>query len=147
MSGVGTPPPPPCGAPLGDSRGDVTPLGVSHPSPHHVGRLTTMRKPRRTDRQWIRLRDEVLTRARASSQACAICGQPINYTAKPNDYDAPAVDHIQPWSKYPELRLDPMNLQVAHRECNLKKSDKRKTFPSIGNQSRQWNNPRAHKTS
>lgn len=106
-----------------------------------------MRKPRRTDRQWIRLRDEVLTRARASSQACAICGQPINYTAKPNDYDAPAVDHIQPWSKYPELRLDPMNLQVAHRECNLKKSDKRETFPSIGNQSRQWNNPRAHKTS
>ena len=104
-----------------------------------------MRKPRRTDRQWVRLRDELLTRARATHQPCAICGQAINYAAKPNEYDAPSVDHIHPWSKYPELRLDPANLQVAHRECNARKSNKDRLFPSIGNQSRQWGTLQAHK--
>ncbi len=34
------------------------------------------------------------------------------------------VDHIKPKSKYPHLALDPDNLQVLCRQCNLGKSDK-----------------------
>ncbi len=33
------------------------------------------------------------------------------------------VDHIKPRSKYPELELDPDNLQVLCQDCNLSKSN------------------------
>ena len=33
------------------------------------------------------------------------------------------VDHIKPRSKYPELELDPNNLQVLCQDCNLSKSN------------------------
>ena len=33
------------------------------------------------------------------------------------------VDHIKPRSKYPELALDPNNLQVLCKDCNLGKSN------------------------
>lgn len=33
------------------------------------------------------------------------------------------VDHIKPRSKYPELALDPKNLQVLCRKCNLAKGN------------------------
>lgn len=47
---------------------------------------------------------------------CTLCGQP------PGRYSL-HVDHIKPRSLYPMLALDPANLQVLCRDCNLGKSN------------------------
>jgi len=63
---------------------------------------------------WRRLRYQAL---RASNGECELChmlpsrGKPLH------------VDHIKPRSKYPELELDPKNLQVLCYDCNLGKGN------------------------
>lgn len=59
--------------------------------------------------EWRRLRMEVLKRYGAR---CMCCG------ATPADGVKMHVDHIKPRRKYPELALDPDNLQVLCEECN-----------------------------
>lgn len=59
---------------------------------------------------WQRLRYETLKKHRK----CVLCGSTSNLH----------VDHIKPRSKYPELALDPDNLQVLCGRCNLAKSNK-----------------------
>ncbi|MCQ2078212.1 MAG: HNH endonuclease [Bacteroidaceae bacterium] len=54
---------------------------------------------------------------------CAICGQYVDKTLDQYDPMSAQVDHIIPISKggHPS---DIANLQLTHRVCNLKKSDK-----------------------
>lgn len=63
---------------------------------------------------WRKLRFSVI--AERESKCCA-CG------ATPKDGISLHVDHIKPRSKYPELALDPNNLQILCEDCNLGKSD------------------------
>lgn len=59
----------------------------------------------------------------ATSDVCAICGQPIDKSLKYPDTMAASVDHIVPVSKngHPSAIE---NLQLVHWICNRKKSDK-----------------------
>lgn len=60
---------------------------------------------------WQRLRYRIL---KAQGRKCAHC----------KSIEGPFhVDHIKPRSKYPELSLDPTNLQVLCKACNLGKSN------------------------
>ena len=59
----------------------------------------------------------------ASQSVCAICGQPVDKTLKSPHPMSATVDHIIPIAKggHPS---DINNLQLAHRACNRRKSDK-----------------------
>lgn len=125
-----------------------TPIGWPLPIPpltNNEGGLG-VRQPKRSDRAWITLRKKTISTARQNNQPCALCGQAIDYQANPMDNDAPSVDHVLPWADYPEQRLDPRNLQVTHRNCNLRKGRKTRStkFPNIGNQSRKWGTRESH---
>lgn len=54
--------------------------------------------------------------------ACAICGQPIDYDAPHTDPMSFVVDHIVPVTRDGTDQLN--NKQAAHRQCNLRKSDR-----------------------
>lgn len=59
----------------------------------------------------------------ATQDICGICGQPVNKDLRAPDPMSKTVDHIIPVAKggHPSS-LD--NLQLAHRWCNLHKSDR-----------------------
>lgn len=66
------------------------------------------------------IREEI----RSHKPDCAIRGLPIRYdTVWPHD-DSFTVDHIKPWSIYPNLRYDRGNLRPAHLKCNNEKGDR-----------------------
>lgn len=67
---------------------------------------------------WQRLRYDALRRANA---CCELCG------ASRADGVIIQVDHIKPRSKFPELELDPSNLQVLCKPCNMGKSNRDST--------------------
>jgi hypothetical protein len=64
--------------------------------------------------EWHKIRYEALRR---SNGHCELCG------ASKADGVIIQVDHIKPRSKYPELALEPSNLQVLCRPCNMGKSN------------------------
>lgn len=47
---------------------------------------------------------------------CAICNQSILLKGS-------HIDHIKPLFKYPDLALDPTNLQITCSDCNISKND------------------------
>lgn len=61
-------------------------------------------------RAWARLRFEAF---RAYGRTCMLCGATANLV----------VDHIRPRSKFPELQLDPDNVQILCNSCNRGKTD------------------------
>jgi hypothetical protein len=63
---------------------------------------------------WRKLRFSVL---KSNGAVCAACGASAKNGAVLH------VDHIKPRSQYPELALDPANLQVLCEDCNLGKMD------------------------
>jgi 5-methylcytosine-specific restriction endonuclease McrA len=63
---------------------------------------------------WRKLRFAVLAER---GGACQLCG------AKGSDGARLHVDHIKPRSKFPDLCLDPTNMQVLCEDCNLGKAD------------------------
>lgn len=65
-------------------------------------------------RGWLRIRYNIL---RILGSVCLCC----------RAHDANHVDHIKPRSKYPELEMDPRNLQVLCHDCNKGKSDEDET--------------------
>lgn len=67
-----------------------------------------------SSQSWRKARYQAL---RNSNGRCTLCGAP------PGRYSL-HVDHIKPRSLYPLLALDPTNLQVLCRDCNLGKSNK-----------------------
>jgi 5-methylcytosine-specific restriction endonuclease McrA len=64
--------------------------------------------------QWIKLRYKTLA---TRGNICECCG---NTWSVGNPLQ---VDHIMPRSLFPDLALDPDNLQVLCRECNIGKSN------------------------
>ncbi len=63
---------------------------------------------------WRKLRFSVLSE---NDGRCCACGSGAK------DGVTLHVDHIKPRSKYPELALDPTNMQVLCENCNIGKSD------------------------
>ncbi len=63
-------------------------------------------------REWRVVRYKVIT---ARGNKCECCG------AGPAEGVAIHVDHVKPRSKFPELALDPKNLQILCEDCNLGK--------------------------
>lgn len=64
---------------------------------------------------WHKLRYEALKR---TGGHCELCN------SSKADGVTIQVDHIKPRSKFPELELDPSNLQVLCRPCNMGKSNR-----------------------
>lgn len=69
-------------------------------------------------------------------QPCARCGQPIDYSAPPEDPNSFNAGHIKAWADYPHLREDPANLQPEHANCG-KSAGKRQGL-ELGATSRRW---------
>lgn len=63
---------------------------------------------------WIRIRSEVF---KIHGKVCLCCGSTEDI----------AVDHIKPYSLYPELSMDINNMQPLCRSCNSKKGNRRIT--------------------
>jgi 5-methylcytosine-specific restriction endonuclease McrA len=61
---------------------------------------------------WLRVRYGALVRA---GGYCECCGE------GPKPGKPLHVDHVKPRSKYPELELEPTNLQVLCPDCNMGK--------------------------
>jgi 5-methylcytosine-specific restriction endonuclease McrA len=61
--------------------------------------------------EWAKLRLQILDR---DGKRCAKCGRTGTLH----------IDHILPRSKFPEREMDPTNLQVLCRDCNLEKGTK-----------------------
>ena len=85
-------------------------------------------------REWRRVRYAVLKKHGAR---CLCCGR------SPNKHGIVVhVDHIKPRSKFPELELNPNNLQILCEDCNLGKSNldstdwRRPKTPSVVRQNR-----------
>ena len=82
-------------------------------------KIVPYRKGMRNDfyqtREWLVLRHTILS---CSDGKCAICNTSKSAGA------IMQVDHIKPRSKFPELELDPLNLQVLCVECNMGKGNK-----------------------
>ena len=74
---------------------------------------------------------------RAQRYACWLCGQPIDYSAKPQTPDAFEPDHVYPLSTHPELAEDPGNLRASHCRCNRARGN-RQPKPGLGDRSRNW---------
>lgn len=66
-----------------------------------------------SSQSWRKARYQALKNC---SGKCMLCGSP------PGKYSL-HVDHIKPRSQRPDLALDPKNLQVLCRDCNLGKSN------------------------
>ncbi len=64
-----------------------------------------------TSSAWLRVRYDALKRFDGACHCC-LC-RPIRTPLH--------VDHIKPRSKYPELALDPANVQVLCQDCNFGK--------------------------
>lgn len=67
-----------------------------------------------TSERWLRKRESTL---RKYGEKCMKCGAKKSATVSIH------VDHIKPISKYPQLRLNPENLQVLCKTCNHEKSN------------------------
>lgn len=67
-------------------------------------------------------RRQLRKRVLATYSTCALCGQPVDKSLPAGHPMAPEVDEIIPISKGGSP-LDWNNVQLVHRQCNLKKSD------------------------
>lgn len=63
--------------------------------------------------------DRHRARHRATQAACALCGEPIDYTLKWPDPMSFVVDHIVPIAKGGSHTFE--NTQACHASCNSKK--------------------------
>lgn len=85
-----------------------------------------------------RIRELCWKRDSATRAACWICGQPIDYAARPSTTpDSWEPDHRATRKDHPELALDPANIMPAHRRCNRARGDGA-AFSGLGNRSRKW---------
>jgi 5-methylcytosine-specific restriction endonuclease McrA len=74
--------------------------------------------PGRSGLAWTRIRKQVLT----EEPNCWLCGQPLDFHAKPRTRWAPSVDHVLPLNRGGPP-LDRRNLRAAHLGCNSRRHD------------------------
>lgn len=110
--------------------------------------------PRR-GRKWMRVKAEAYRRdsqaivtmpdgSREVGARCWICGDPIDYGAKPQTPFAWEPDHFKPVELYPELAYDLANIRPAHSKCNRRRgigTPKRTAKGGLGTPSRDWKTP------
>ena len=103
-----------------------------------MSKLADGRLDPRSTLRWQRLRLECYRRDRARRAPCHICGQRIDYGAKPSSTpDSYEPDHLRSVDAYPELALLPENVAPAHRRCNRARG-KRAGIDEMGNRTRDW---------
>ena len=88
--------------------------------------------------RWPYVRRLAWERDRKNRAPCHICGERIDYGLKPSS--APLAwepDHLQPFSRAPELELDLNNIAAAHMRCNRQRGDG-KGDNALGQRSRIW---------
>lgn len=74
---------------------------------------------------------------RSRKYDCWLCGQPIDYNAKPQTPDAFEPDHVHPKKTHPHLAEDPGNIRASHSRCNRSRGA-RDPKPGLGDRSRNW---------
>lgn len=91
----------------------------------------------RSTRRWQILREQCYRRDRKANALCWICGQQIDYRAKPGTPDAWEGDHIKDVKRHPELAFDPGNVAPSHCSCNRSRGIKDRAN-QIGKPSETW---------
>lgn len=97
-----------------------------------------MAEQNRAGSRWRRIRRMAWDRDRRARAVCHICGEPIDYSlpasSAPLSWEP---DHLQPFSKAPELELDLNNVAASHKRCNRQRGN---GFNDgmIGQRSRIW---------
>lgn len=89
------------------------------------------RHPGRAGTAWNKARAVVL----ANATHCALCGEPLDFTAPPRSPRAPSVDHIVPikamagmaMADQQRLATDPAALRAVHLGCNARRGAGRPT--------------------
>jgi len=77
-------------------------------------------------------------RDRAKDAPCWICGQPIDYDARPGSTeDSYEPDHYLPVARHPEAQYDLANVRPSHRRCNRVRGA-RAGIDQLGRPSRKW---------
>lgn len=92
----------------------------------------------RRSKRWPYIRKLAYERDRKARAVCHICGERIDYTIKPSS--APLAwepDHIQPFSRAPELELDLNNIKASHMRCNRQRGNGNNDG-NLGQRSRLW---------
>lgn len=85
-------------------------------------------------------RAEFRDKCRDNNRPCWICGQPIDYDARHDDYANDSrfqLDHRYPVSTHPEIQEDPANWEPSHAGCNRERSN-RPPRPNLGTLSQAW---------
>lgn len=88
--------------------------------------------------RWPYIRKLAYERDRKARAVCHICGDRIDYSLKPST--APLSwepDHLQPFSRAPELELDLNNIAASHMRCNRQRGNGTNDG-AIGRRSRIW---------
>lgn len=107
-----------------------------------MSRLSDGTPDPRSTPQWQRLRLECYRRDRDRDTPCHICGQRIDYAAKPSSTpDSYEPDHLRDVRSHPELALLPENVAPSHRKCNRARG-KRAGVNEMGNRTRDWSRGR-----
>lgn len=75
---------------------------------------------------------------RAKRLPCFHCGQPIDYDLRWPDPASFSADHLRPYVRHPELRLDPGNVVSSHLLCNQKKGDSEHYVAGLGTLSQRF---------
>ena len=92
----------------------------------------------RTTTAWRKVRVMAWNRDRKTHAPCHICGEPIDYSipasSAPLSWEP---DHLQPFSKCPELELDLNNIAPSHRQCNRQRGAGNSNN-DLGRRSRIW---------
>lgn len=99
--------------------------------------MSTYPNPRRTNGA---RRDAIRRWVLATQDHCALCGKPVDKSLKTPHPMSAEVDEIIPVSKGGSP-YDRDNVQLAHRSCNQRKSNKTQTTQSINQpipKSRDW---------
>ena len=92
----------------------------------------------RTTQTWRRMRKQCFQRDKAKNAPCWICGQPIDYNAKPSTTpDSYEPDHRHSVKTHPELAEVPENVMPSHKSCNRSKGSKA-GLNNLGSLSREW---------
>ncbi len=94
-----------------------------------------MSDPRKTTR-WQKLRRLLYRRDRAANAPCWVCGQPIDYRARPGTPDAWEPDHVRDVKHWPELAFEPTNIRACHCSCNRSRGTRE--VAGTGKPSRPW---------
>jgi len=97
------------------------------------------RDPFYDSRAWHELRYKALKKAKKGPNGHPICSCCLHEGTANNPIQ---IDHIKPRSKFPELELDPTNMQPMCMKCNQGKSNTDETdWRSSGNWGRQFTKP------